>query len=113
MITDDASGDRTMTVDRSATFEKRAIEGFLGVALQAALVRLGELSGSRAEEALDHFEHSLVRALRTLTGPEGAKLSTQTAVEDTIVILRKTIDAASRKVAESQSATMTSPAIAA
>ena len=102
-----------MTVDRSAGFEKRAVEGFLGVALQVALVRLGELSGGRAEEALDHFEHSLVQALRGLTGPEGAKLSTKTAVEDTIVILRRTIDRASRTIAEGEASTMRRSPIAA
>ena len=34
-----------MTIDRCAGFEKRAVEGLLGAALQ----RLGELSGSWAQ----------------------------------------------------------------
>ncbi|MDP4024911.1 hypothetical protein Q8W71_19965 [Methylobacterium sp. NEAU 140] len=90
-----------MTGEERAAFKRRTTEAFLRVALRTTLVRMGELSGSRADETLRQFERAFDRGLRTLPSPAGAELATMVAAEDAVSILRDCVEAARRTLAAS------------
>ncbi|SFK53254.1 hypothetical protein SAMN04488125_102304 [Methylorubrum salsuginis] len=62
-------------------------------ALEAALQRVAELSGFRAEEDLLKLEHAIVGATRRVGEmPGDVKLATLVAVEDAVAVVRAAFD---------------------
>ncbi|WP_461654492.1 hypothetical protein [Methylorubrum aminovorans] len=78
--------DRAILQDRVRTLVLRH-------ALEAALQRLADLSGARAEEELLRLEHSIVLATRRVGEiPGNVQLAALVAVEDAVAAIRTAFD---------------------
>ncbi|KQT61135.1 hypothetical protein ASG52_18090 [Methylobacterium sp. Leaf456] len=82
-----------MKQNERALLQERVRTLVLRHALEAALQRVADLSGFRAEEDLMKLEHAIVCATRRVGEmPGDVKLATLVAVEDAVAIIRGAFD---------------------